>query len=148
MNDKQITDLIKTFDDSKLSDLKIEKKDFSISLSRQITSSVPVVSVPVEVVATNTTDTTDTTSTSSTNDNALYVKSPMVGTFYSASNPEAKPFAGIGDVIKKGSAIGIIEAMKIMNEIDAPYDMKVIDILVQNGGAVEFDMPLFQVEKV
>ena len=145
MNDKQITDLIKTFDDSKLSDLKIEKKDFSISLSRQITSSVPVVSVPVEVVATNT---TDTTSTSSTNDNALYVKSPMVGTFYSASNPEARPFAGIGDVIKKGSAIGIIEAMKIMNEIDAPYDMKVIDILVQNGGAVEFDMPLFQVEKV
>lgn len=145
MNDKQITDLIKTFDDSKLSDLKIEKKDFSISLSRQITSSVPVVSVPVEVVATNT---TDTTSTSSTNDNALYVKSPMVGTFYSASNPEARPFAGIGDIIKKGSAIGIIEAMKIMNEIDAPYDMKVIDILVQNGGAVEFDMPLFQVEKV
>lgn len=146
MNDKQIKDLIQTFDDSKLSDLKIEKKDFSISLSRQITSSVPVVPIATApVIATNT---MDTISTSSNDDNALYVKSPMVGTFYSASNPEAKPFAGIGDIIKKGNAIGIIEAMKIMNEIDAPYDMKVIDILVQNGGAVEFDMPLFQVEKV
>jgi acetyl-CoA carboxylase biotin carboxyl carrier protein len=71
------------------------------------------------------------------------VKSPMVGTFYRAANPGSKPFAEIGDPIKEGDPICIIEAMKIMNEIEADKSGTVTRILCENGQAVEFGQPLF-----
>jgi len=74
------------------------------------------------------------------------VKSPMVGTFYRASGPNAKPFAEVGQAIKEGDAICIIEAMKIMNEIDADKSGTITKILVENGQAVEFGQPLFIIE--
>jgi len=74
------------------------------------------------------------------------VKSPMVGTFYRASSPNAKPFADVGQQVKEGEAICIIEAMKIMNEIEADKSGKVTRILVENGQAVEFGQPLFIIE--
>ncbi len=74
------------------------------------------------------------------------VKSPMVGTFYRSSSPSAKPFAEVGDEIKEGEPICIIEAMKIMNEIEADCSGKVTRILCENGQAVEFGQPLFIVE--
>ena len=74
------------------------------------------------------------------------VKSPMVGTFYRASGPNAKPFAELGQPIKEGNAICIIEAMKIMNEIDSDVSGTVTKILVENGQPVEFGQPLFIVE--
>ena len=76
------------------------------------------------------------------------IKSPMVGTFYKSPSPGAAPFAKIGDVIRKGQPIAIIEAMKIMNELEAEFDCKILDILVEDGQPVEFDMPIFLVEKV
>ncbi|AKJ27750.1 acetyl-CoA carboxylase biotin carboxyl carrier protein [Caldimonas brevitalea] len=74
------------------------------------------------------------------------VKSPMVGTFYRASSPGAKPFAELGQQVKEGEAICIIEAMKIMNEIEADKSGTVTKILCENGQAVEYGQPLFVIE--
>lgn len=74
------------------------------------------------------------------------VKSPMVGTFYRASSPGAKPFAEIGQTIKEGEAICIVEAMKILNEIEADKSGTITQILVENGQAVEYGQPLFVIE--
>jgi acetyl-CoA carboxylase biotin carboxyl carrier protein len=74
------------------------------------------------------------------------VKSPMVGTFYRASSPGAKAFVEIGDTIKEGETICIVEAMKILNEIEADKTGTVTAILVQNGQAVEYGQPLFTIE--
>jgi acetyl-CoA carboxylase biotin carboxyl carrier protein len=74
------------------------------------------------------------------------VKSPMVGTFYRASNPGAKALADVGTVIKKGQSVCIIEAMKIMNEIESDVDGSVTKVLVENGQAVEYGQPLFIIE--
>lgn len=74
------------------------------------------------------------------------VKSPMVGTFYRASSPNAKPFAEVGQTVKEGEAICIIEAMKIMNEIEADKSGTITKVLCENGQAVEFGQPLFVIE--
>jgi acetyl-CoA carboxylase biotin carboxyl carrier protein len=74
------------------------------------------------------------------------VKSPMVGTFYSASSPEAKPFVQVGSVVKAGDTICIIEAMKILNEIEADHSGTVTKILVDNGQAVEYGQPMFIID--
>ena len=74
------------------------------------------------------------------------VKSPMVGTFYRASGPNAKPFGDVGQQIKEGEPICIIEAMKIMNEIEADKTGTITKILVENGQPVEFGQPLFVIE--
>jgi len=74
------------------------------------------------------------------------VKSPMVGTFYRASSPGAKAFVEVGDAIKEGETICIVEAMKILNEIEADKSGTVTQILVQNGQAVEYGQPLFVIE--
>jgi acetyl-CoA carboxylase biotin carboxyl carrier protein len=74
------------------------------------------------------------------------IKSPMVGTFYRAASPGAKPFVELGDEIKEGLPVCIIEAMKIMNEIEADCSGKIKRILCENGQAVEFGQPLFIVE--
>lgn len=71
------------------------------------------------------------------------VKSPMVGTFYRAASPEAKPFAAVGDVVVKGAPLCIIEAMKLMNEIESDVDGTVKAVLVENGQPVEYGQPLF-----
>ncbi|MBI3367944.1 MAG: acetyl-CoA carboxylase biotin carboxyl carrier protein [Burkholderiales bacterium] len=74
------------------------------------------------------------------------VKSPMVGTFYRASTPGGKPLAEVSSAIKEGEAICIIEAMKIMNEIEADSSGTITRVLVENGQAVEFGQPLFVIE--
>lgn len=74
------------------------------------------------------------------------VKSPMVGTFYRASSPGAKPFAEVGQTIKEGETICIVEAMKILNEIEADKSGTITQILVENGQAVEYGQPLFVIE--
>jgi acetyl-CoA carboxylase biotin carboxyl carrier protein len=74
------------------------------------------------------------------------IKSPMVGTFYRSASPGAKAFADVGDQVKQGQPVCIIEAMKIMNEIEADVEGKIVRILCENGQAVEFGQPLFIVE--
>jgi len=94
-----------------------------------VAAPVAVAAAPVEVVAAG-----------------HAVKSPMVGTFYRASSPGAKPFVEIGDSIKEGETICIIEAMKILNEIEADKSGTVTKILCENGQAVEYGQPLFIIE--
>ncbi|MFY9513652.1 MAG: acetyl-CoA carboxylase biotin carboxyl carrier protein, partial [Rubrivivax sp.] len=74
------------------------------------------------------------------------IKSPMVGTFYRSASPGAKAFVDVGSTVKEGEPVCIIEAMKIMNEIEADVGGKVLQILCENGQAVEFGQPLFIVE--
>jgi acetyl-CoA carboxylase biotin carboxyl carrier protein len=74
------------------------------------------------------------------------VKSPMVGTFYRSPDPSAPPFVSPGDRVKKGQVLCIIEAMKLMNEIESDADGVIAEVLVENGQAVQFGQPLFRVE--
>ena len=154
MNQKEIKELIAIFDESDVKRLKIRKKDFMISLSKEgeVVQSAPVqqqVAVsPTVPVADNSSDNTQTVSESKPSSSGLTINSPMVGTFYKAPSPGAPAFVKVGDRVSKGQTVGIIEAMKIMNEIEAEYDCKIVEILVEDGQPVEFDTPLFVVEKI
>lgn len=74
------------------------------------------------------------------------VKAPLVGTFYSSASPESEPFIQVGDVVKPGQVLGIVEAMKLMNEIESDYAGTVTQILVENEQVVEYGQPLFVIE--
>ncbi|HSH06586.1 MAG TPA: acetyl-CoA carboxylase biotin carboxyl carrier protein [Burkholderiales bacterium] len=73
------------------------------------------------------------------------IKAPMVGTFYRAASPDAKPFVEVGQAVKEGETVCIIEAMKLMNEIEADISGSIVEILVENGQPVEYGQPLFVV---
>lgn len=74
-----------------------------------------------------------------------FVRSPLVGTFYAAPSEDARAFVSVGDVVKKGQTLAIVEAMKLMNEIESDYDGTIAEILVQNGQGVEYGQPLFRI---
>ena len=74
------------------------------------------------------------------------VKSPIVGTFYAAASPEKPPFVTVGQQVKKGDVLMIIESMKLMNEVQSEFDGTVAEILVKNGEAVEFDQPIMVIK--
>lgn len=74
------------------------------------------------------------------------IKSPLVGTFYAAPSEDAEPFVAVGDGVKKGKTLGIVEAMKLMNEIESEYEGTVTEILVENGQMVEYGQPLFRIK--
>lgn len=76
----------------------------------------------------------------------LEIKSPMVGTFYRAPAPDAKPFVEVGDRISRGQVLCVIEAMKLMNEIESEFAGRVVEILVQNAQPIQFGQPLFLIE--
>ena len=75
----------------------------------------------------------------------MLIKSPLVGTFYAAPAEDADPFVSVGDQVKKGQTLAIVEAMKLMNEIESDFDGKVAEIYVENGQAVEYGQPLFRI---
>jgi acetyl-CoA carboxylase biotin carboxyl carrier protein len=83
----------------------------------------------------------------SENPNLTVIKSPMVGTFYAAANPESAPFVRVGDQVGRETTVCIIEAMKVFNEIPAECIGRIVAVLVESGEAVEFGQPLFKVEK-
>lgn len=80
--------------------------------------------------------------------NHLEVLSPMVGTFYAAPAPDAPPYVKVGDVVKKGQILCIVEAMKLMNEIESDHDGKIVDIFVENALPVEYNQVLFSIDPV
>ena len=88
----------------------------------------------------------DETSNAAASNDANAIKSPLVGTFYEAAAPGEEPFVKVGDRVSKGQVLGIIEAMKLMNEIESERDGVVKAILVKNEEVVEFDQPLFVIE--
>ena len=149
MDFKEIKELIKIFDKSGLSKFKLKKEDVEITLEKefsaaapqqpQATQSTPQLTATVEEPAKE---------LEAAKKKGEYITSPMVGTFYRAPSPDSPPFVKVGDVVSKGQTIGIIEAMKIFNEIEAEFDCKILEILVEDGQPVEYDMPLFLVERV
>jgi acetyl-CoA carboxylase biotin carboxyl carrier protein len=145
MKKQDIKDLMKFFDTTSASRLKIKDGEFEIEMEKiseqSTTTSTQPATTPVvqEKQAPEKSAPCEPTET---------IKSPMVGTYYQAPAPGAEPFVKIGQKVKKGQVIGIIEAMKIMNEIEAEFDCKIVSILVDDGQPVEFDMPLFGVEKI
>jgi acetyl-CoA carboxylase biotin carboxyl carrier protein len=151
MTFKEIKELVKLFDESNLTKLTIKENEFKIKLDKttqQVAQAVtpvqaPVASAPVAQPAVET-----SAPAVSADDNADYIKSPMVGTFYQAPSPESPAYVKVGDKVKAGQTVCIVEAMKIMNEITAEYDCEILEILVEDGQAVEFDTPLFKVKKV
>ena len=154
MNLKEIKDLIKVFNGSSLSKLKIENGDFGLTLEKG-GAAAPAATVPAQQTTTAApapaaapTATAQPAGKGELPENAVYITSPMVGTFYRSPSPDSPPFVKKGDVVKKGQPLCILEAMKIMNELEAEYDCKILDILVEDGQPVEYDMPLFLVEKV
>ncbi len=152
MDTKQIKNLMKEFDESSLSRLKIEKEGFSVEMEKATIAAPAQVAVaaaaPAPQAAAPQTAPAQTEAAPAQNDNCEYILSPMVGTFYEAPSPDSPPFVKVGDVVKKGQTLAILEAMKIMNELEADFDCKIVEILVKNGQAVEYDMPLFAVERV
>ncbi|MGD9716511.1 MAG: acetyl-CoA carboxylase biotin carboxyl carrier protein [Sulfuricurvum sp.] len=154
MDMKQIKSLLQEFDASTLSKLKITQDSFSIELEKNtgvvaapVMAAAPaaVAAAPVAAVAPSAPAEAAAPAAAHTGD---MIVSPMVGTYYAAPSPDSAPFVKVGDRIKKGQVIAILEAMKIMNELEAEFDCKIVNVLVSDGQAVEYDMPLFAVEKL
>ena len=155
MDLKDIKDLMRSFDKSSLAKLKLKKGDVEILFQKQgevIEVAQPQQTIPAINTSSQPVVQASANESASTvekkEDNAIYIKSPMVGTFYQAPSPGAAPFVQVGDSVKKGTTVAIIEAMKIMNEIESEFDCKILEILVSDGEPVEFDQPLFLVEKL
>lgn len=154
MDKNEIRELMRFFDKSEITKLKIKEGDFSIELQKGLeggvtyTTGTPMMSAPVSQTAMVTPVAIACESIAPAVNAGLNIKSPMVGTFYKSPSPGSDPFVKIGTVVKKGQAVAIIEAMKIMNEIEAEFDCRIIDILAEDGQPVEYDMPIYLVEKV
>jgi len=153
MTFKEIKELIEVFNESNVTKLSIKEGDFKIELDKNATAQAPVISTPAPVAVSQSTPApvvTESTSTPTpaTDDNFEYITSPMVGTFYQAPSPTSEPYVKVGDKVKAGQVVCIVEAMKIMNEIQAEFDCEIVEKLVEDGQAVEFDTPLFKVKRV
>ena len=149
---KYIKELIRVFDKSELNKLKVKEGEFEISMQRGFeggvtTVTTSAVSAPVSVVATPVTS-TPVLVESSVSKAGDAILSPMVGTFYSSPSPESPAFVKVREKKKKGQTLCILEAMKIMNEVEAEFDCKILEILVKDGSPVEYDMAIFTVEKL
>jgi acetyl-CoA carboxylase biotin carboxyl carrier protein len=154
MDFKDIKELIRVFDKSELNKLKVKEGEFEISMQRGFEGGVTTVttSAPVAQVASFTAPVVaaapvavEAVAVAKKGD---VINSPMVGTYYSSPSPESPSFVEIGATIKKGQTLCILEAMKIMNEVEAEFDCKILEILVKDGSPVEYDMPIFVVEKL
>ena len=154
MEFENLLTLIKTVSDSELTDFDYEENGTRIRLKKKketvvvsgASSNVPVMGLEnirtVEnVAAVNTAN----TQADNSEPEGMIVKSPLVGTFYAAHAEDADPFVSVGDQVKKGQTLAIVEAMKLMNEIESDFDGKVAEIYVENGQAVEYGQPLFRI---
>lgn len=149
MDMKQIKALLQEFDASTLSKLKITQDAFSIEFEKNIGAvAAPVMAAPVAVAAAVAPAAVEAAAPAAAVHTGDMILSPMVGTFYSAPSPDSAPFVKAGDRIKKGQVIAVLEAMKIMNELEAEFDCEVLSVLVSDAQAVEYDMPLFAVKKL
>lgn len=155
---KEIQELIKMFDKSKLGELSIENGDFKLSLKtkeQEFVQMMPsttmmaapapqMMAAPAPVAAAATTAAPATPAAAAAAGTSI--KSPMVGTFYRSAGPDKPPFVKPGDKVSKGQVICIIEAMKLFNEIEAEMDGTIVKVLVDDASPVEYDQPLFIIE--
>lgn len=143
MDISEIRKLIKLVQSSDLTEIEVTEGDQSVRISRQSTHvTVAAPAAPIPMVAP--VAAADTAAPAKTEQiEANIVKSPMVGTFYCASNPDTPAFVTVGAQVNKGDTLCIIEAMKLMNEIEAEYDGVVEKILVTNSQPLEYGQPIF-----
>ncbi|CUU71509.1 acetyl-CoA carboxylase%2C biotin carboxyl carrier protein [Campylobacter hyointestinalis] len=149
MTRDEIKELMTFFDETNINRIKIKDKEFEIELEKYEPEAAPapVVCPPVPApTPINVNVVNEKSASQSLGGDTL--NSPMVGTFYVAPSPGAASFVKVGQTVRKGDCIGIIEAMKIMNEIEAEYDCRIIKALVADGQPVEFGMALYEVEKI
>lgn len=149
---QQLRDLMEALREFELDELELEKGDERIVLRRGPAAGAPVLAAPsmgylggatVPPPAPSAAD----AAASAAAEAATYITSPFVGTFYRASNPGAEPFAKVGGHFRTGQTLCIVEAMKLMNEIEAEFDGEILEILIENGKPVEFGERLFKVRQ-
>lgn len=153
MEFENILTLIKTVSDSELTNFKYEENGVKLNLSKrqnQVVSSVTyepsainetAKAAPVPQKTESIVEKQDALEDLSGN----IIKSPLVGTFYTAPSEDADAYVKVGDKVKKGQTLAIIEAMKLMNEIESEFDGNISEVYVENGQAVEYGQPLFKV---
>ena len=146
MNIDEIKELVAIFEDSSLNKIELSKDGFSIALERGLGGGV--VTLPTASFATQMEQATQATAEVPKTVACDSIKSPMVGTFYRCASPDSPPYVKVGDTVRKGQTVAIIEAMKIMNEIEADFDCKIIDVVPEDGHPVEYGSPLFKVERI
>ena len=163
MDLKDIQELIKFVAKSGATEVDLEIDNIKISIKSpakkkrgevdEITTIIqqapaPVVAAPVVTATAPVAAPATSTPTPAADENANYItiKASMIGTFYRSSSPETPPFANVGDTIKEGDTICIIEAMKLFNEIESEVSGKIVKVLVDDASPIEFDQPLFLVD--
>jgi len=160
MDYKEIQDLIKLVKKNQISELEIERKDFKIQIKSQGDDPIiQQVSMPAQPqlqqpmqqfsqpnVQPQHSQPDSSAETETEPSHLIEMKSSMIGTFYRAPGPDKDPYVGIGDSIKQGEVICMIEAMKLFNEIESEISGKIVKILVEDATPVEFDQPLFLVD--
>jgi len=148
-----IKKLIKILESSEVTDLEIEENGTRVKLAKKVrvTQAVSYAQTPVASHANPQTPASvsksDDKKPSDENSGLHEIKSPIVGTFYRAPAPDADSYVQVGDVVSAGTVLCIVEAMKLMNEIESDASGKIVKILVENGKPVEYNQPLFLLEK-
>lgn len=157
MDYADIRRLVKLVETSNISEIEIEEGGAKLRILKQSANFVQMAAQPMmpqqmQYLATPPSampqGLTPTAVAPSPASKAVEVLSPMVGTFYKAPSPEAPPYVQIGDMVKPGQALCIVEAMKLMNEIESEVAGRIIEILPQNAQPVEFGQVLFRIEPV
>ncbi len=152
MNLKEIKEMINLMNENNLTELEVERDGLKIRLKKgrgvevegvEGVEEVEEVAPPLPQKAPPAEERVEVKREAA---NIIEIKAPMVGTFYRTPSPDAEPFVEVGSKIEEDQVICIIEAMKLMNEIKSGVKGKVLEVLVENGEAVEFDQPLFRVE--
>ena len=146
MEYQQIIDIIKAVSGSKLTYFELDQGETYLKMKKQ--RKKVLAQNPVEEILPDKDDKAELIQTEGMEEeNGTIIKSPLVGTFYAAASPEDEVFVKEGDSIAKGQVLGIIEAMKLMNEIESDYSGTIIKVLVKNGDTVEYGEPLFIVKE-
>ena len=138
MEYEKILELIKIMEDSSLTTFSYKEGDSEILLKKEVTAVKQVETAPAKPEV----------ATEPAGDGVEYIKAELIGTFYEAPSPQAKAFVSVGDKITKGQVVGIIEAMKMMNEVVSEYEGTVEAILVENEQMIEYGQPLFKIKTV
>lgn len=147
---KYLEKLAKLMNESELTEMQLEDQEQSIVLKREkqtvTTSMVPAPVVEAKAPAPAKVEEAKEDGASSIAKTAKAVKSPMVGTFYKAASPDAPAFVEVGSLVAQGEVVCIIEAMKLMNEIETEFSGKVVEICVEDGQAVEYGQTIMYIE--
>lgn len=153
MNLKEIKEILQLMADHGLSEIEIEKDGLKVKLRKGSNGSIiqeqirEVSAIPIPRAVETLSAADAGRAAEAANPNVLIVKSPMVGTFYASPAPDQPAYASSGKKIKEGDVLCIVEAMKLMNEIKSEVTGTVLEVLVKNGQPVEFDQPLFKIQK-